>query len=56
VESGSTKSILDSQLSHLGARVDAVYAKACKGVHDNVTLDEAVRPGYMGNRSDRAHG
>ena len=41
VESGGTRSILDSQLSHLAARVDAVYAKACKGVHDDVTLDEA---------------
>lgn len=41
VVSGSTRSILDSQLSHLSAILDAVYAKACKGVHDEVTLDEA---------------
>lgn len=40
LSSGSTRSILDSQLSHLAARLDAVYAKASKGVHDDVTLDE----------------
>jgi hypothetical protein len=41
VASASTRSILDSQLSHLAARLDAVYAKACKGVHDDVAIDEA---------------
>lgn len=41
VASGSTRSILDSQISHLSAILDAVYAKACKGVHDEVTHDEA---------------
>jgi hypothetical protein len=41
ISSKSTRSILDSQLTHLAARLDAVYAKASKGVHDDVTLDEA---------------
>lgn len=41
VSSGSTRSILDTQLSYLAARLDAVYAKASKGVHDDVTIDEA---------------
>lgn len=39
--SASTSDILTSQLSHLASRLDAVYAKACKGVHDDVTEDEA---------------
>ncbi|WP_431265808.1 hypothetical protein ACQ859_11005 [Roseateles chitinivorans] len=41
IESGSTKQILKSQLGHLAARLDAVYDKACKGVHADVTVEEA---------------
>lgn len=41
IESGSTKSVIESQLDHLVARLDAVYEKACKGVHDDVDLNEA---------------
>jgi hypothetical protein len=39
--SSSTRSILESQVEHLAARLEAVYEKACKGVHDDVTEDEA---------------
>jgi len=41
VTSGSTKTILAAQLEHLAARLDATYEKACKGVHDDVSEDEA---------------
>lgn len=41
LQSGSTAVILNSEIEHLAARLDAVYEKACKGVHDNVTLEEA---------------
>lgn len=41
LQSGSTAVILSSEIEHLAARLDAVYEKACKGVHDNVTLEEA---------------
>lgn len=41
ITSKGTKSIHDSQLSYLAARLDAVDEKACKGVHTDVTLDEA---------------
>ena len=39
--SGSTHSVIESQMEHLASRLDAVYEKACKGVHDNVDLHEA---------------
>lgn len=41
LQSGSTAAILSSEIEHLAARLDAVYEKACKGVHDNVTIEEA---------------
>lgn len=41
IRSGSTKSVIESQLEHLVARLDAVYEKSCKGVHDDVDLNEA---------------
>lgn len=41
VTSQGSTAVVDAQISHLGARLDAVYAKACKGVHDDVTLAEA---------------
>jgi hypothetical protein len=39
--SGGTKTILDAQVEHLAARLDATYEKACKGVHDDVSESEA---------------
>jgi len=41
VSSEGSRSILSSDLEHLAARLDAVYEKACKGVHAEVTLNEA---------------
>lgn len=41
LQSGSTAVILSAEIEHLATRLDAVYEKACKGVHDNVTLEEA---------------
>ncbi|WP_103668086.1 hypothetical protein [Pseudanabaena sp. BC1403] len=40
LQSESTAVILNSEIEHLAARLDAVYEKACKGVHDNVTIEE----------------
>jgi len=34
-------SLLESELEHLAARLDVIYEKTCKGVHVDVTLDEA---------------
>jgi hypothetical protein len=41
VGSDGTRAILSTDLEHLAARLDAVYEKACKGIHTDVTLDEA---------------
>lgn len=41
VESDGSLAILDADLGHLAARIDAVYEKACKGVHDEVDKAEA---------------
>jgi hypothetical protein len=41
IQSSSTKSVVETQLDHLAARLDAVYEKACKGVHDDVDSNEA---------------
>ncbi|HEU4411744.1 MAG TPA: hypothetical protein VFS43_41255 [Polyangiaceae bacterium] len=41
ISSGSTKSILDAKIEHIAARLEAVYEKACKGVHTDVTESEA---------------
>lgn len=41
ITSASSRSIASSELEHLAARLDAVYEKACKGVHDDVTIEEA---------------
>lgn len=41
VSSDSTKSMLGADIEHLAARLDAVYEKACKGVHADVTAVEA---------------
>ena len=34
-------SLLESELEHLAGRLDNIYEKTCKGVHIDVTLDEA---------------
>lgn len=39
--SGSTRAILDAEVRHLSARLDAVYEKACKGVHAEIDEREA---------------
>ena len=39
--SNSSYSILVSEIEHLSARLDAVYEKVSKGVHADVSLDEA---------------
>lgn len=39
--SQSSLAILVGQLEHIGARLEAVYEKACKGVHADVTVEEA---------------
>ena len=41
VASRGSLSILTSELEHLAKRLDAVYEKACKGVHDDVSPEEA---------------
>jgi hypothetical protein len=41
VESDGSLAILDADLAHLAARLDAVYEKACKGVHNEVDKAEA---------------
>ncbi len=33
--------LLESELEHLASRLDVVYDKTCKGVHVDVTLEEA---------------
>ena len=38
---GDQLSILESEIDHLAARLDTVYELSCKGVHANVTIDEA---------------
>ena len=37
----SDVTLLESELEHLAARLDAVYDRACKGVHESVTIEEA---------------
>jgi hypothetical protein len=41
IASRSTSAIIGSQLEHLAARLDALYGKASKGVHDDVSEEEA---------------
>jgi hypothetical protein len=41
IDSNSSYSILTSEIEHLSARVDAVYEKVSKGVHTEVSTDEA---------------
>ncbi|WP_219916608.1 AbiTii domain-containing protein [Cupriavidus pinatubonensis] len=41
VKSEGSASILESDLAYLAARLDAIYEKTCKGVHVDVTKQEA---------------
>lgn len=41
IASDSTLAILEAQIGHAAERLDAVYEKACKGVHANITEAEA---------------
>lgn len=41
LESQSSKRILSSELDHLVERLNSLYEKACKGVHDDVSEREA---------------
>lgn len=48
--SDSSRAILENELKHLCARLDAVYEKICKGVHVNVSVEEArlaIIEGYI---------
>lgn len=36
-----SQGIIEAEIEHLAARVDAVYEKACKGVHADVSEHEA---------------
>jgi hypothetical protein len=40
-QSKSSHEITQSELEHLAARLDAIHEKACKGVHDDVSEQEA---------------
>lgn len=40
-DGNSTAAILTSELEHLSARLDAIYEKTNKGVHTDVSIDEA---------------
>lgn len=39
--SSSTRSLVESDLEHLSSRLDAIYEKSCKGVHAEISLEEA---------------
>lgn len=41
VKSGGNEAILSSELEFLAARLDAIYEKTCKGVHVDVSAQEA---------------
>lgn len=41
IASASTQSLLEDDLGHLCSRLDAIYEKSCKGVHTDITLEEA---------------
>ncbi|MFA4986570.1 MAG: hypothetical protein WC712_08310 [Candidatus Brocadiia bacterium] len=40
-KSEGSRAILDNEIEHLASRLDAVYEKTCKGVHDEVSVEEA---------------
>jgi len=39
--SDGSRVILENELEHLCSRLDAIYEKVCKGVHDDVSVEEA---------------
>lgn len=41
LESNGSKNLIESELEHLASRLDAVYEKTCKGVHVDVSREEA---------------
>ncbi len=41
IEGKSSFNIISSEISHLAARLDAIYEKSCKGIHCEVSLKEA---------------
>jgi hypothetical protein len=41
LRSDSSHAILEASLEHIAARLDAVYEKACKAVHAEITQQEA---------------
>jgi len=41
LKSETTRTILENELEHLCSRLDAVYEKTCKGVHTDVSAEEA---------------
>ncbi len=41
VKSSGTYTLLETELSHLASRLDIIYEKTCKGVHTDVTHEEA---------------
>lgn len=41
MQSASSRELVESNLEHIAARLDVVYEKTCKGVHADVTVDEA---------------
>lgn len=41
VSSSSTLSLIESDVEHLAKRIDAVYEKSCKGVHTDISIEEA---------------
>ncbi len=48
--SEGSRAILENELEHLCARLDAVYEKVCKGVHADVSVEEArlaIIEGYI---------
>jgi len=40
-QSEGSYALLESELEHLASRLDVIYEKTCKGVHVDVSLDEA---------------
>jgi hypothetical protein len=50
LRSDGSRTILENELDHLCSRLDAVYDKVCKGVHADVSVDEArlaIIEGYI---------
>jgi hypothetical protein len=41
ISSKGDSALLQSEVEHLAARLDAIYEKTCKGVHDGVSPEEA---------------